>query len=178
MSVNLIGKDITNIRKYWDEAAAMQGIPAKYQFPHMADTNTQGESVVDSYSDMYEVHIFFDGAPQVKTFKKLGWVVENDDDLPFLIRCSWDTPNLQRDSLFHLSGQYTGVEDRVFRVMEITSAIQAPDHRVAKVIPVYEKQTVGQTKKEIRKAYNKSNTFMNRPTDYRGDQLTEQDGEQ
>lgn len=155
----------------------MQGIPCKYQFPNMADSNAQGEPVIDSYSDMIETNIFFDGTPKVKTYKRLGWVVENDKDLPFLIHCSFHLPNLQKDSLFHLSGQYTGMPDRTFRVTELTCDLQCPDHMVCQVVPVYDKQTVGRTRKEIEKTFNKSNYFLQTPTDYRGQYISEQKGE-
>ena len=72
----------------------------------MPNTNAQAESVVDSYSDMVNTHIFFDGTPTVKTYKRLGWVVENDKNLPFLIHCSFNLKSLQRDCLFNISGQY------------------------------------------------------------------------
>lgn len=169
MSLNLIGPDIQLIRKRYDEALQMQGIPCKYQYPNMPASNAQGEAVVDSYSEMVETQIFFDGSPKVKTYKRLGWVVENDKDLPFLIHCSFHLPSLQKDCLFHISGQYTGMPDRVFRVTELTCDLQAPDHMIAQVVPVYDKQTVGRTKKEIEKTFNKSNYFLQPQADYRGD---------
>ena len=177
MSINLIGDDIIIMRDRYDEALEMQGIPCKYQYPLMATSNEQGEPVIDSYSDMIETHIFFDGNPKVKTYKRLGWVVENDKNLPFLIHCSFNLPDLQKDSLFHLSGQYTNLPDRVFRVTELTCDPQAPDHMVAQVVPVYDKNPVGRTNKEIAKTYNKSNTFFKPYTDYRGRPISEQKGE-
>ena len=167
--MNLIGKDIELMRKRYDEALDMQGIPCKYQFPHMANSNRQGEPLIDSYSDMIDASIFFDGNPKLKTYKRYGWVVENDKDLPFLIHCSFNLPNLQKDSLFHIAGQYTGMPDRIFRVTELTCDMQAPDHMIAQVIPVYDqKPTVGRTDKEIENTFNKSSHFIKQPTDYRG----------
>lgn len=177
MSVNLIGKDIELMRKRYDEALSMQGIPCKYQYPLFPATNNQGESVVDSYSDMVTTSIFFDGDPKLKTYKRLGWVVENDKNLPFLIHCSFNLPELQKDSLFHIGGQYTNMKDRIFRVVELTCDMQAPDHMVAQVVPVYEKPTVGRTQKEIEKTFNKSNHFLSVPMDYRGNYISEQVGE-
>jgi hypothetical protein len=178
MSVNLIGEDIKLMRNRYDEALSMQGIPCKYQYPNLPTSNRQGESLIDSYSEMVDTHIFFDGSPKVKTYKRYGWVVENDKDLPFLIHCSFNLPNLQKDSLFHISGQYTGMPDRVFRVTELTCDLQAPDHMIVQVIPVYNKQTVGRTDKEVEKTFNKSNHFLSVPTDYRGNYTSEQKGEQ
>lgn len=172
MSVNLIGKDIELMRSRYDEALQMQGIPAKYQYPNLASSNEQGEPVIDSYSEKINTHIFFDGNPKVKTYKRYGWVVENDKDLPFLLHCSFNLPQLQKDCLFSLSGQYTGMPDRVFRVTELTCDLQAPDHMLCQVVPVYDKQTVGRTNKEIDKTFNKSNHFLKSNTDYRGDYRT------
>lgn len=178
MSVNLIGEDIKIMRLRYDEALKMQGIPCKYQFPLMPDSNVQGEAVIDSYSDKIDTHIFFDGNPKVKTYKRYGWVVENDKDLPFLIHCSFNLKYLQKDCLFHMSGQYTGLPDRIFRVTELTCDIQAPDHMIAQVVPVYEKQAVGRTQKEVEKTFNTSNHFLKPNVDYRGNYMSEKDGEQ
>ena len=178
MSVNLIGEDIKIMRLRYDEALKMQGIPCRYQFPLMPDSNVQGEAVIDSYSGKIDTHIFFDENPKVKTYKRYGWVVENDKNLPFLIHCSFNLKHLQKDCLFHMSGQYTGLPDRIFRVTELACYIQAPDHMVAQVVPVYEKQTVGRTQKEVEKTFNTSNHFLKPNVDYRGNYMSEKDGEQ
>lgn len=168
MSTNLIGEDIVLMRNRYDEALKMRGIGCKYQFPNLPDSNRQGEALIDSYSEMIETHVFFDGNPKVKTYKRYGWVVENNEDLPFLIHCSFNLPNLQKDSLFRISGQYTGMLDRTFRVKELTCDLQCPDHMICQVLPVYDKQAVGRTDKEIEKTFNKSNHFLTQPVDYRG----------
>ncbi len=170
---NLIGPDIKLMRKRYDEALKLQGVLCEYQHPILPDTNAQGESVVDSYSVPEPTYIFFEGSPKVKTFKRFGWVVENQSDLPFLIHCSFNLPNLQRDSIFKFSGQYTELPDRTFKVTEISYDIQAPDHLVCQVIPVYEKQTVGRTKKEIQRTFNTSEHFIKQPLDYRGEYITD-----
>lgn len=170
--MNLIGEDILLMRERYDEALEMQGISATYQFPNLATTNTQGEPLIDSYSEEVPVYIFFDGNPKIKTFKRYGWVVENDSELPFLIHCSFNLPNLQKDCLFKLSGRYTGLPDRVFRVTELTCSIEAPDHMIAQVVPVYDKQTVGRTPVEVKQTFNKSNHFLKPNTDYRGNVYT------
>lgn len=177
MSVNLIGRDIELMRVRYDEALQMQGVPAKYQYPNLPDTNVQGESVVDSYSEDIETHIFFDGNPKVKTLKRYGWVVENDQNLPFLVHCSFNLPQLQKDCLFKLSGQYTNMPDRVFRVTELTCDLQAPDHMIAQVVPVYDKQTVGRTEAEVKQIFNKSNHFIRSNVDYRGEYRNKQAGD-
>ena len=177
MSKNLIGKDIIMMRKRYAEALHMQGVPCRYQFPILPDTNQNGEPVVDSYSDMIDTYIFFEGSPKIKTFKRMGWVVENDSDLPFLIHCSFDLPNLQKDSIFRIAGQYSDVDERVFRVTQLSYDIQAPDHIVCQVIPVYDNNIVGRTDKEVENTFNTSNHFIAQPIDYRGKYISEQPGE-
>lgn len=165
---NLIGPDIQLMRKRYDEALKLQGIPAKYQFPILAESNVQGEALIDSYSEMIDTHVFFDGNPKVKTFKRYGWVVENDKQLPFLIHCSFNLLHVQKDSLFRIAGQYADIPDRVFRVTEITYDLQAPDHLVCQIIPVYDEQAVGRTNKEVEKTFTSSHHFLKPNTDYRG----------
>lgn len=166
--MNLIQSDILLMRNRYDEALELQGIPCKYQYPILPGSNVQGEPEIDSYSIMEDTYIFFDSTPKIKTFRRYGWVVENDESLPFLIHCSWNLPHVQKDSLFRFGGQYTNVPDRVFRVTEITYDAQAPDHLVCQVVPVYDEQAVGYTRKEITKKFTTSNHFIKQPVDYRG----------
>ena len=166
---NLIGEDVLLMRKRYDEALRLQGIPVTYQYPNLATSNAHGEPVVDSYSEFIETSIFFDGNPKVKTFRKYGWVVENDDNLPFLIHCSFELPFVQKDSIFRISGQYTGLPDRIFRVTEITYNIQAADHLICQVVPVYDKQITGKTDTEVKRENSTSSRFIKQSADYRGE---------
>lgn len=168
MAQNLLGADVTLARARYDEALKMQGIPAKYQYPNDVTYNAQGEAVTDAYTIPQDTYIFFEGNPKITTFKRLGWVVENGKDLPFLLHCSWNLPHVQKDSLFSVSGQYTDVSERVFRVTEITYDMQAPDHLICQVVPEYSEQTVHRTEKETRQQYHSSHTFIKSHTDYRG----------
>lgn len=177
MSEHLIGSDILLMRKRYDEALQMQGTPCKYQFPNLATSNANGEPVVDSYSDEIETHIFFDGVPKAKTYKRYGWVVENDQNLPFLVHCSFHLPNLQKDSIFAFSGMYDGMPARKFRVVEIGYSIVCPDHVICQVVPCYDKQTVGRTDTEIKNTFNKSNYFIKQPVDYRGKYTDTKEGD-
>lgn len=166
---NLIGPDIILMRKRYDEALMLQGIKCTYQFPNLAKANEQGEPEIDSYSEPIETHIFFDGNPKVKTFKRYGWVVDGDKDLPFLLHCSWNLPKVQKDSIFTMSGLYSELTDRTFRVTEITYDMVAPDHLVCQIVPVANGQPiVGRTRREIAETFNKSSHFIKENTDYRG----------
>lgn len=172
----LIGPDVKSLRKRYDEALKLQGIPAWYQYPVRPEVNNQSESVVDLYSAPELVYIFFESSPKVTTFKRLGWVVENNKDLPFLIDCSFNLPNVQKDCIFKFAGLYSGLPDREFRVTEIGYSLSAADHLTCQVVPVYDKNTVGKTAKEVESAYSTSHTFLKRPTDYRGDYYDPESG--
>ena len=165
---NLIGEDIVLWRQRYDEALEMRGIPCSYQYPIDAGSNTQGEPLADGYSTPKDTHIFLDSNPKVKTFKRYGWVVENDDNLPFLIHCSFNLPHLQKDAIFRIAGQYTELPDRMFRVTAITYSLQAPDHMICQAVPAYEEQLAGRTRKEVANTFNRSNHFLNSSLDYRG----------
>lgn len=173
MSNHLIGPDILLWRKRYDEALSQQGIPCTYQFPNLAKANEQSEPEIDSYSEPMDTHIFFDGNPKVKTFKRYGWVVDNDKDLPFLIHCSWNLPNVQKDSIFTMSGLYSGLTERKFRVTEITYDMVAADHLVCQVVPIANGQPItGRTRKEVAQTFNKSSHFLKDNTDYRGTDIS------
>ena len=169
--MSLIGDDILLWRARYAEALTLRGIPAIYQYPLMPDTSVQGEAVVDSYSDPQDVQIFFESTPKVKTLKRYGWVVDNSDELPILIHCSWNLPHVQKDALFKFSGMYSEVGDKVFRVTEITYLIECPDHIVCQVVPVYEDQIVGRTEVEVANTFNTSNHFIKPHSDYRGNPI-------
>lgn len=169
---NLIGPDIKLMRDRYDEALKLQGVPCKYQFPNIAESNVQGESMIDSYSEPIETNIFFEGNPKIKTFKRLGWAVENSDELPFLIHCSFHLPHVQKDSIFRIAGQYSEMPDRIFRVTEITCDLQAPDHLICQIVPVYDDNIVGRTPVEIKRQFNTSNRFLKQGVDYRGNYHT------
>lgn len=166
---NLIGPDIVLMRKRYDEALALQGIPVTYQYPNIPDTNAQGEAMIDSYSEPIQTNIFFEGNPKIKTFKRLGWVVENSQDLPFLVHCSFNLPHVQRDSIFRIAGQYAELPDRIFRVTEITYDIVAPDHLICQIVPAYDDKIVGRTPVEVKQQFSTSHRFLKDETDYRGD---------
>lgn len=168
MIKNIIGQDILLMRKRYDEALTLQGIPCTYQYPNLAGSSVQGDPVIDSYSEEIETSIFFEGSPKASTFKRYGWVVENNKDLPFLLHCSFNLPNVQKDAIFRIAGQYTGLPNRTFRVTELSHDMQAPDHLTAQVVPVYDDNIVGRTNVEIKKEFNKSHNFLVPHYDYRG----------
>lgn len=179
MLQSLIGPDIKLMRARYDEALELQGIPAQYQFPNLAGSNEQGEPLIDSYSEPENIHIFFEGTPKASTFKRYGWVVESSKELPFLLHCSFNLKHVQKDSIFRIAGLYTELPDRTFRVTEISTDLQAPDHIVCQVVPVYDDKIVGRTPVEVKQQFNGSNHFLKQNVDYRGHfHATKEDGKE
>ena len=168
MVSNIIGNDIKLMRARYDEALALQGVPCTFQYPNLARSNAQGEPVIDSYSEPIDTSVFFEGNPKVTTFKRYGWVVEGSKELPFLIHCSFNLPNVQKDAIFRIAGQYAEVGERVFRVTEVSYDLQAPDHIVCQIVPVYDDKIVGRTPVEVKQTFNSSSHFLKQQTDYRG----------
>lgn len=167
----LIDSDILLWRSRYDEALELRGIPAKYQYPILPDVSVQGEVVIDTYSDLVDTQIFFESTPKIKTLRRYGWVIDNSDELPIIVHCSWNLPNVQKDSIFRFSGIYSEVEDKIFRVTEISYIVECPDHIICQVVPIYEDQLVGRTEVEISKTFTTSNHFLRPHSDYRGNPI-------
>lgn len=173
MANHLIGNDILLMRKRYNEALEQQGQPCTYQFPNFAKSNDQGESEIDSYSEPMDTYVFLDGNPKVKTYKRYGFVADNDADLVPLLHCSWDLPNVQKDSIFTYAGLYSGLEPRKYRVIDITYDAMCADHLICRVVLIANGQPiVGRTKKEIAQTFNTSNHFLKNEVDYRGHPYT------
>ena len=173
MSNHLIGNDILLMRKRYNEALEMQGQPCTYQFPNFAKPNEQGEPEIDSYSEPMDTFVFLDGNPKVKTYKRYGFVADNDSDLVPLLHCSWDLPNVQKDSIFTYAGLYSELEPRKYRVLDITYDAMCADHLICRVLLIANGQPiVGRTKKEIEQTFTTSNHFLKNEVDYRGNPYT------
>lgn len=173
MSNHLIGNDILLMRKRYNEALTMTGQPCQYQFPNFAKSNDQGEPEIDSYSEPMDTYVFLDGNPKVKTYKRYGFVADNDADLVPLLHCSWDLPNVQKDSIFTYAGLYSGLEPRKYRVIDITYDAMCADHLICRVVLIANGQPiVGRTKREIAQTFNTSNHFLKNEVDYRGHPYT------
>lgn len=129
-------REVTYLRKQFAEALKQLGVPFKYQYPLGNNVDMYNQPAPDGYSVEYDVYGIFDGDPKLKTYKNLGWVVEKSDNLPFLIHIPFDTPHIQKGCLFRTSGLITGIEERVFQVVELSSSLMCPDHIVCQVVPL------------------------------------------
>ena len=129
-------EEVMYLRQQFKEAVKQIGVLFKYQYPLGNDLDDFSQPAPDGYSREIEVYGIFDGEPKLKTYKNLGWVVEKGDNLPFLIHIPFDTEKIQKGSLFKISGQITGIEERVFQVTELSTGLVCPDHIVCQIVPL------------------------------------------
>ena len=135
--MSLIREDeVLYLRRQFKETVKQLGILFKYQYPLGNDLDDFSQPAPDGYSRELEVYGIFDGEPKLKTYKNLGWVVEKGDNLPFLIHIPFDTEHIQKGALFKISGQITGIQERVFQVTELSTGLVCPDHIVCQIVPL------------------------------------------
>ena len=177
--VNLIqSEEVEILRAYYDEALEMQGVPCTYQYPLKNDYNIHGEQAADAFSEPINTFVGIEAEPKISTIRKLGWVVENDSDLPFLLHVSFGLPELQKGCKFMFAGLHTNLPAREFVVERMTIPFQAPDHMIVEVIPQYDTKNRGIAEDPISvaKMLDKEELFFEEPTDYRGSAYDLTDG--
>jgi hypothetical protein len=177
--VNLIQQEeVEYLRACYDEALELQGVPCEYQYPLKNDFNVHGEQAADAFSEVIHTFVGIETEPKIATLRKLGWVVENDSDLPFLLHVSFGLPELQKGCKFMFAGLHTNLPAREFVVERMTMPFQAPDHMIVEVIPQYDKKNGGiaEDKKEVEKMLDREELFFTESTDYRGDAYDLTDG--
>jgi len=135
----LFKQDATIYRKFFKEQAKLLGIPVQYRYPIDMEFTTHGQEDPKGYSEPIKMDIIFNASPKLSTLRKLGWVSEDKNDKPYLIQTAYDTPNLQKGSLFILPAPEPLSESRVFKVVDIQVDQILPDSWYCKVAPKLEK---------------------------------------
>ena len=155
-------QEVVYLRKQFDETVKQLGVPFVYQYPLGNNLDDFAQPAPDGYSQEIEVYGIFDGEPKLKTYRNLGWVVEKSDSLPFLLHISFNTPRIQKGSLFKTSGQFTGIEARVFQVTELTTGLVCPDHIVCQIVPLVGNTPprVAETRREVAKKNAEPRRFI------------------
>lgn len=129
-------EDVDLGREYFKEACELYGVDIEYKYPIGNSEDGQGEPNPITYSPKELIRGVFEGTPKASTFKKLGWAVENQRDLPFLLHLPWDTKNLQRGCIVTFSGAMAGVPARSFLVTELTTALILPTRISCQITPL------------------------------------------
>lgn len=128
--------EVEYLREQFNCTVMQLGVLFKYQYPLGNNLDDFNQPAPDGYSKEYDVYGIFDGEPKLKTYKNLGWVVEKGDNLPFLIHVPFNTPHIQKNALFTIDGQLTGIKPRIFQVTELTTGLVCPDHIVCQIVPL------------------------------------------
>lgn len=132
----LINKDTLLQRKYFLEMARLRGFSSLYQHPLKdKDYSTQGE-LQSHYSDPQEVWCVLNENIDQRTRRKLGWNAEQLDSL-ILISVPYDLPELQIGCLFTIPSAIDDAEDRLFRVIEMSTVQLYPASVTCRVAPEY-----------------------------------------
>lgn len=155
-------REVDYLREQFKETVKQLGVRFTYQYPLGNNVDDFAQPAPDGYSCELEVYGIFDGEPKLKTYRNLGWVVEKNDNLPFLIHIPFDTEHIQKGALFKTAGQLTGIEARIFQVTELTTELVCPDHIVCQIVPLVGNTPprTAETRREIAQKNSQPRRFM------------------
>lgn len=142
----IVPAEVEYLRSQFKLTVEQLGVLFKYRYPLNNNADLYNQPAPDGYSTEFDVYGIFEGEPKLKTYRNLGWAVEKNDNLPFLIHIPFDTPHIQKGCLFEISGQVTEIAARLFQVTELTAGLVCPDHIICQIVPL-----VGNTPPETEK---------------------------
>lgn len=133
----LIQPNTKLFRNQFAEMCKLIGMNVKYQYP-LSDKQytTQGE-LKSSYSEPEVVSCILNDHTDHKTAKKLGWVVEVDEQVT-VISLPYDLHELQIGCLVEIPSAFDGAPGRKFRITEMSSYPMYPASISCKLVPEYE----------------------------------------
>lgn len=158
----IVEREIEYLRRQFRFAVEQLGVQFMYRYPLNNDIDKFNQPAPDGYSEKIPVYGVFEGEPKLKTYKNLGWVVEKNDSLPFLIHVPFDTPHIQRGCLFEIDGQITSIESRLFQVTELTTGLVCPDHIICQIVPLVgnSRPLTQETERDIAKKNSEPRRFL------------------
>ena len=113
------------------------GIKVFYRAPKPGKTYTNYTEIISNYYDPIEVGCIFEEHPEQQTLKKLGWVVELQENAS-IIHVPYDLPEIQQGALFFLPSGLDGGKSRLFRVVKISNTMIYPSSISCQLVPEYE----------------------------------------
>ena len=133
----LINKqDILLQRNYFKELVSMIGIQVEHRAPKPDKTYTTYTEIKSNYCESETVGCIFQDHVDQKTMRKLGWNAELSTDFA-IISVPYDLVGLQQGSLFYIPSAFDNTEDRLFRVVEMSSIMIYPASLTCKLVPEY-----------------------------------------
>lgn len=128
--------DILLQRNYFTELVSLLGVQVKHRAPKPNKTYTTYAEIQSNYLECETVGCIFQDHPDQRTMKKLGWNAELSTDAA-IISVPYDLSGLQQGSLFYIPSAFDNTDDRLFRVVEMSSIMIYPASITCKLVPEY-----------------------------------------
>ena len=131
-------KDIELHREWFKEMTTLLGTTVIYRAPKEGIKNWDIHGDLDAkYETPIQTGVIFDEHPSIWTMKKLGWAVEQQEQMS-IIHCAYDLPGLQAGSLFIIPSGIDNSEGRVFRVVRMSTIQVYPASIACEIAPEWE----------------------------------------
>lgn len=123
-------------RRYFKEMTKLLGINVLYRAPRENKTWDRYGELDTFFYEPILVGTIFDEHPTVWTMKKLGWNVEQDENIA-VIHVPYDLDKLQVGSMFIVPSGIDGSEGRLFRVTRMSTTMIYPASIACEIAPEY-----------------------------------------
>lgn len=124
-------------RFYFEELVRLKGINLIYRAPR-EDKHYNGYGELDTFFyDPIVLGCIFEDHPNQWTMKKLGWNSELQEEVS-IVHVPYNTPKLQRDSLFIVPAGVDNAQGRLFRVIKMSTISIFPASIACQIAPVWE----------------------------------------
>ena len=130
-------KDILLQRSYFNELVTLLGVQVKHRAPKPNKHYTTYAEIQGNYFDPVQVGCIFVDHPDQRTMKKLGWNSELSTEAS-IISVPYDLEGIQQGSLFYVPSAFDDTQERLFRVVELSSIMIYPASLTCKIVPEYE----------------------------------------
>lgn len=131
-------KDIELHRKWFEEMTKLIGINVLYRSPKEPYKNWNLHGELDAHYNAPVLEgVIFDEHPTIWTMKKLGWAVEQQEQMS-IIHVRYDLPGLQAGALFVIPSGIDNSEGRVFRVVRMSGIQVYPASIACEIAPEWE----------------------------------------
>ena len=130
-------EDILLQRSYFNELVTLLGVQVKHRAPRPDKHYTTYAQIQSNYYEPEEVGCIFTEHIDQKTMKKLGWNSELMSDSA-VISVPYDLNGIQKGSLFYIPSAFDNTEDRLFRVVEISSIMIYPASLTCRLVPEFD----------------------------------------
>lgn len=129
--------DILLQRSYFNELVSLVGVQVKHRAPRADKHYTTYSEIEANYYEPEVVGCIFTDHPDQRTMKKLGWNSELSTEAS-LISVPYDLNGIQQGSLFYVPSAFDNTDDRLFRVVELSSIMIYPASITCKIVPEFQ----------------------------------------